>query len=165
MINIVSMATIQAYSGPGFVGPEVGYSFQNFFQGETYKSHRFASFSVQGASSQLNGENETLALLFPFSTFALTLVEAGNGNKLSKLTLKTEWVETNTTSPTPSSSDYVKMAEYTSYYVGVGASYSETTIELRFKSAMDGVNGVFPANTFTRRNAGQLPTNSTISFR
>lgn len=165
MINIVNMANIQVYPQPGFIGPTLSFAFQNFFQGETYEGHRFASFSVQGATSQLNGENETLALLFPFSSFALSLVESGNGNKLSNLTLKTRWVETNSTSPSPSSANYLTMSEYTSYYIGVGASYSETTIELRFKSAMDGVNGAFPASTFTRRNSGQLPANSRINFK
>ena len=74
------------------------YYFQNYFYGDNQSfpvpgtsspGYLFAPFTVQGAMSQLNGDNETLVVLLPFSTFALRLVEDGNGNRLSKLELKT----------------------------------------------------------------------------
>lgn len=147
--------------------------FQNFFYnasssnaiaipGTSTPLYGFAPFSVQGATAQLNGENETLQVLFPFTTFGVRLVEEGNGNRLSRLEVKTLWLENNQATSEPS--DYIITAQYTEFYVGVGASFSDSTIELRFKSAMDSVNANFPAQTFTRENAGILPLNADINL-
>lgn len=148
--------------------------FQNFFYspndsnniavpGTSSPLYAFAPFSVQGATAQLNGENETLQVLFPFTTFGVRLVEEGNGNRLSSMEVKTLWLESNTT--TTNVADYFVSAQYTEYYVGIGASFSDTTIELRFKSAMDSVNANFPARTFTRDNVGRLPLNADLNLR
>lgn len=148
--------------------------FQNFFYnasssnavaipGTSSPLYGFAPFSVQGATAQLNGENETLQVLFPFTTFGVRLVEEGDGNRLSAMELKTVWLETNASSTEPSS--YIVSAQYTEFYTGIGASFSDTTIELRFKSAMDSVNANFPARTFTRDNVGKLPLNADLNLR
>lgn len=149
--------------------------FQNFFYspssdsniiaipGSSSPEYAFAPFSVQGATAQLNGENETLQILFPFTTFGVRLVEEGNGNRLSALEVKTIWLENNKSTTSPS--DYLVSAQYVEYYTGLGASFSDTTIELRFKSAMDGVNAGFPARTFARENVGILPLNADVNLR
>jgi hypothetical protein len=149
--------------------------FQNFFYspsdasnafaipGTSSPLYSFAPFSVQGATAQLNGENETLQVLFPFTTFGVRLVEEGDGNRLSLLELKTVWLETNSSSTNPSS--YLVSAQYTEFYTGIGASFSDTTIELRFKSAMDSVNAGFPSRSFTRSNVGILPLNADVNLR
>lgn len=149
--------------------------FQNFFYSSSSSSntiaipgtssplYAFAPFSIQGATAQLNGENETLQLLFPFTTFGVRLVEEGDGNRLSSLEIKTLWLETNTATSLPS--NYTVSAQYTEYYTGLGASFSDTTIELRFKSAMDSVNANFPARSFSKANAGRLPLNADVNLR
>jgi hypothetical protein len=148
--------------------------FQNFFYapdtsntialpGTASPLYAFAPFSVQGATAQLNGENETLQVLFPFTTFGVRLVEEGNGNQLSIMEVKTVWLESNASSSNVS--DYFVSAQYTEFYTGIGASFSDTTIELRFKSAMDSVGAAFPARTFTRDNVGRLPLNADLNLR
>lgn len=148
--------------------------FQNFFYfpstsnlipvpGTASPGYMFAPFRVEGAVTQLNGENDTLQILFPFTTFGVRLVEEGDGNRLSRMEIRTVWLENNGTGA--EFSDYLKSAEHVEYYTGIGASFSDTTIELRFKNAMDSVNGIIPAQTFTRKNAGILPLNSDISLR
>jgi hypothetical protein len=148
--------------------------FQNFFYspnasnniavpGTSSPKFAFAPFSVQGATAQLNGENETLQILFPFTTFGVRLVEEGNGNRLSSMEVKTLWLESNAKSSDVS--DYFIGAQYTEYYIGIGASFSDSTIELRFKSAMDSVNANFPARTFTRDNVGRLPLNADLNLQ
>lgn len=148
--------------------------FQNFFYSATANNniaipgtssplYAFAPFSVQGATAQLNGENETLQILFPFTTFGVRLVEEGDGNRLSSLEVKTLWLENNAATTTPS--NYLVGAQYTEYYTGIGASFSDTTIELRFKSAMNSVNASFPARTFSRSNVGRLPLNADLNLR
>lgn len=148
--------------------------FQNFFYsatdvggvpvpGSSSPSYGFAPFSVQGSTAQLNGENETLQILFPFTTFGVRLVEEGDGNRLSALEIRTLWLENNRA--TTNFSDYLVGAQYTEFYTGIGASFSDTTIELRFKSAMDSVNAGIPARTLARDNVGILPLNADLNLR
>jgi hypothetical protein len=130
--------------------------YQNYFIGENAslqsESYAFAPFRAEGAMATLNGDNAQLQVLFPHVDFALVLVEAGNGNRLSELELTTAWLNaagsiTNTT---------------TDYYIGLGASFNDTTIELRFRSAIDSVGSNFPGRTLTREMVGPLPLNSEL---
>lgn len=171
MINIAHFITITPKSG---TTNGVTRRFQNFFYapndsstvpvpGTSSPTFAFAPFSVQGSTAQLNGENETLQVLFPFTTFGVRLVEEGNGNRLSSLEVKTLWLENNRA--TTNFSDYLVGAQYSEFYTGIGASFSDTTIELRFKSAMDSVNAGIPARTFGRDNVGILPLNADVNLR
>ena len=167
MINIAHFITITPKG-------KSAQRFQNFFYaagtsnsiavpGTSSPKYSFAPFSVQGATAQLNGENQTLQVLFPFTTFGVRLVEEGSGNRLSLMEVKTLWLESNASSSNVS--DYFVSAQYTEYYTGIGASFSDTTIELRFKSAMDSVGAAFPARSFTRDNVGRLPLNADLNLR
>jgi hypothetical protein len=137
----------------------VTHRYQNYFIGQNAslqsESYAFAPFRAEGAMATLNGENAQLQVLFPHVDFALVLVESGNGNRLSELELTTAWLNavgiiTNTT---------------TDYYIGVGASFNDTTIELRFRSAIDSVGSNFPGRTLTREMVGPLPLNSELYLR
>jgi hypothetical protein len=137
----------------------VTHRYQNYFIGENAsllsESYAFAPFRAEGALATLNGDNAQLQVLFPHVDFALVLVERGNGNRLSELELTTAWLNaagsiTNTT---------------TDYYIGLGASFNDTTIELRFRSAIDSVGSNFPGRTFTRDTVGPLPLNSELYLR
>ena len=131
--------------------------------GTASPTYRHAPFRVEGALSSLNGENSLLRVLFPHSAFTIALVENGEGNRLSKLSLKTVWMAT--TGSIVDYSSYTKTAEYEEFYVGVGASFDDTTVELRFRSAMDSVGASFPRQTFSSKNVGFLPLNAEISLR
>jgi hypothetical protein len=133
--------------------------YQNYFVGQSSsylsESFEFAPFQAEGTTASLGGDNEQLRVLFPHVEFALQLVEAGNGNRLSQLRLTTAWL-TSTGSISNALNDF---------YVGVGASFSETTIELRFRSAIDSVGSAFPGQTLTRELVGPLPLNSELYLR
>lgn len=135
------------------------YRFQNYFVGQTssYLSepYTFVPFQADGSMATLNGDNEQLRVLFPNLEVAIRLVEQANGNRLSELTLVTAWLN---------ASGQV-ISTLTDYYIGIGASYSETTLELRFRSAIDSVGSQFPTRTLTRDNVGPLPLNSEIYLR
>ena len=131
--------------------------------GTASPTYRHAPFRVEGALSSLNGENSLLRVLFPHSAFTIALVENGEGNRLSKLSLKTVWMAT--TGSIVDYNSYAKTAEYEEFYVGVGASFDDTTVELRFRSAMDSVGASFPRQTFSSKNVGFLPLNAEISLR
>ena len=131
--------------------------------GTASPTYRHAPFRVEGALSSLNGENSLLRVLFPHSAFTIALVENGEGNRLSKLSLKTVWMAT--TGSIVDYSSYTKTAEYEEFYVGVGASFDDTTVELRFRSAMDSVGASFPRQAFSSKNVGFLPLNAEISLR
>lgn len=131
--------------------------------GSASPTYRHAPFRVEGALSSLNGENSLLRVLFPHSAFTIALVENGEGNRLSKLSLKTVWMAT--TGSIADYNSYTKTAEYEEFYVGVGASFDDTTVELRFRSAMDSVGASFPRQAFSSKNVGFLPLNAEISLR
>lgn len=156
--------------------PEINHFYQNYFFGKDFAAvpvpgtsspvYRFAPFRAEGALAALNGDNEILRLLFPHSEFTIAMVEEGNGNRLSQLTLKTVWMAS-----TGNITDYASYslasatAQYEESYVGVGASFDDTTVELRFRSAMDSVGASFPRRTFTSSNVGILPLNAEVSLR
>ncbi len=132
--------------------------YQNFFVGEPRvlstdgKRYEFAPFQADGSTANLNGDNGMVRVLFPNVEFAIRLVENGDGNRLSKLTMTTQWLNAN----------LVASRTYQERYVGIGASYSDTTIELRYRTAMDSVGATFPALTLTRGLVGPLPLNAEL---
>ena len=133
--------------------------YQNYFisQASAYlsESYSFAPFKTEGSTASLNGDNEQLRVLFPNVEYALRLVEGGQGNHLSELQLTTAWL-------TASGQIANTLSDF---YVGIGAGFSETTLELRFHSAIDSVGSEFPARTLTRELVGPLPLNSELYLR
>lgn len=133
--------------------------YQNYFINESSsylsESYAFAPFQAEGTTASLGGDNQQLRVLFPHLDIVLLLVEAGNGNRLSQLRLTTAWI---------TASGQIANA-VNDFYVGVGASFSETTIELRFRSAIDSVGSAFPAQTLSRELVGPLPLNSEVYLR
>lgn len=134
--------------------------YQNYFFNQSSslggESYNFAPFRVEGTTVSLNGDNDTLRVLFPNEEVILRLVEAGGLNYLTSLTLSTAWLN---------ASEQIVGSPLVDYYVGVGASYSETTIDLRFRSAVDSVGNSFPARIVTRQLVGPLPLNSELYLR
>ncbi len=123
------------------------------FGGSVYT---FAPFRAEGSSAGLNGENNILQILFPNTELSLRLLQSADGNRLSRLQLATVWVNS---AGLPSPNQYIE------YLVGIGSSVSETTLELRFRSAIDSVVSNFPARSLNRTNVGILPLDSQISMR
>lgn len=133
--------------------------YQNYFVNQTYlyagQRYSFAPFRAEGTVSNNTGDNSIVQILFPNVDFALGLLKAGNGNRLSRLVLTTTWLTAN---------DFIASngATQQEYLVGIGASISETTIELRFRSAIDSVIAGFPARSITRQLVGPLPLNASV---
>lgn len=133
--------------------------YQNYFVNERYTYagtvYDFAPFRVEGSVSNNTGDNSILQILFPNVDFAIRLLDAGNGNRLSRLVLTTAWL-------TASNTVAANGATQVEYMVGIGASVSETTIELRYRSAIDSVISNFPSRNVTRQLVGPLPLNANI---
>jgi hypothetical protein len=133
--------------------------YQNYFVGDVYtylgQGYAFAPFQSNGALASLNGDNESLQILFPNLEVVLRLVEEGDGNRLSELTLTTLWLNANESIAN----------QYEDYYVGTGSGFNDDTVELRFRSAMDSVGSDFPARTLTSDNVGVLPLNADLYLR
>lgn len=139
------------------------YLFQNYFVNQnklypekTGPTYAFAPFRAEGSMASLNGENNILQVLFPNIEVALRLLQAGDGNRLSRLTLTTVWLT--------AAGAYTNNVQ-TEYYVGIGSSVSETTLELRFRSAIDSVTSNFPNRTLHRDLVGPLPLDSQIALQ
>jgi phage-related protein len=133
--------------------------YQNYFIGEAQQylgqSFAFAPFQADGALASLNGENQQLRVLFPNLELVIRLVEEGDGNRLSVLALTTAWL---------TGSGQIATT-FTDYFVGTGSSFSEDTVELRFRSSMDSVGAGFPSRTLTSENVGILPLNAELYLR
>jgi hypothetical protein len=141
----------------------VYHRYQNYFINETVKwpntvagsFYAFVPFKAEGTLSSLGGDNAPVQVLFPNVEVAIRLVEQGNGNRLSRLKMTTVWMN----------AALAPIKVYEERYIGIGAGLSETTIELRFRSAMDSVGSQFPARKFSRSLVGLLPLNADISLR
>ena len=133
---------------------------QNYFVRQTYRflgnDYVFVPFQVSGSMMTIGGDNETLTVLFPNFEIAVTMLEGGDGNRNSELTLTNLWLN-QADQPIP---DPVP-----EFYVGQGSTFSELTIECRFRSALDSVGGTFPARIITAENAGVLPLNSDVRLQ
>lgn len=141
------------------------FSYQNYFVNEakflqpstasSLLRFDFVPFRAEGSISSLNGDNNILQVLFPNTELSLRLLDSANSNRLSRLVLTTMWVN----------SAGNELSRTTEFYIGVGSSISETTLELRFRSAIDSVASNFPARTLTRELVGILPLDSQIVMR
>lgn len=147
--------TITAGREPG----TVIHRYQNYFINEQKRRglslYSFVPFRAEGTVSNVGGDNNMMQVLFPNVEIGIRLVEQGNGNRLSKLTLTTVWLNENNG----------EIKSYSERYLGIGASFSETTIELRFRSAIDSVGANFPSRTLSRGLVGILPLNSDLRLR
>ena len=132
--------------------------YQNYFIGQSKsfggESYAFAPFQIQGGIANLTGDNEQIQILFPAIEYAIRLVEEGDGNRLSRLTIYTRYVT--------SAGSIMDKTGYDNYLIGIGATFDESTIELRFRSALDGVTPNLPAMRLTEANAGILPLDSQL---
>ena len=136
------------------------YLFQNYFVNESKlkgnKSFDFAPFQVAGGISSIGGDNSQIQILFPATDYAIALVELSNGNRKSQLELTTKVVNAVGT---------VTSLMAQEFYIGLGAAFSESTIELRFNTAVDAVGSNFPAQQLNEDNVGILPLDSALSLR
>ena len=130
--------------------------YQNYFIAESKsflgQPYAFAPFQADGALANLNGDNQQLRVLFPAQELVIRLVEEGDGNRLSVLRLTTAWVTAAVAISTT----------FTDYFIGTGSTFSDTAVELRFRSSMDSVGANFPARTLTADNVGVLPLNAEL---
>jgi hypothetical protein len=137
----------------------VVYRYQNYFVSASSsflgESYTFAPFQAEGSTATLGGDNQQLRVLFPNVEYALQLLEGGDGNRLSTLRLTTAWL---------TAGDQITNPHH-DFYVGIGAGFSDTTIELRFRSAIDSVGSEFPRRTFNRELVGPLPLNAELYLR
>jgi hypothetical protein len=133
--------------------------YQNYFikQSKSFagESYSFVPFQVEGGVSSLNADNEQLQILLPATEYAIRLVEQGNGNRKSRLELFTRFVNSN---------DAVLSGSHDGSFVGTGAAFNDETIELRFRSAIDGITQNMPGRQLSRETVGILPLESQLSL-
>lgn len=136
------------------------YRLQNYFIGQDYtyggKTYKFVGFQLSGSLMSLGGDNPMTSLLMPNDKMALTIVNSHDGNRNSLMKVTQLWLSASN-SPLPN--------PITEFYIGVGAADNDTTLELRFRSAIDSVISSFPRRVISAENVGVLPLDSQISLR
>jgi hypothetical protein len=79
--------TITAGGNPG----EVRHRYQNYFVNQQKRRCNrrfdFVPFRSEGTVSNIGGDNNLVQILFPNVEIGIRMVEQGNGNRLSRLTL------------------------------------------------------------------------------
>ena len=136
------------------------YLFQNYYVNEKLDIfghiYAFAPFQVVGSTSSMGGDNSQIQILFPATQYAIAILESANGNRKSQLKLTTFTIN-----------DKGELADILAqeFYIGLGATFSENTIELRFNTAVDAVASNFPAQRLNENNVGILPLDSALSLR
>ena len=118
-------------------------------------TQRYQNFFIKEVKTF--SDNEQIQLLFPATEYVVRLVEYGEGNRKSTLAVHTRYIT--------GQGAIVNKSGFSSYFVGIGASFSEDTMELRFRSALDGITPNLPGRTLTAQNAGILPLDSQLNFR
>lgn len=135
------------------------YTYQNYFvqQPATLNGvqYEFAPFRAEGGVSNVGGDNPIIRVLFPSVNYAIFLVEKADGNRLTTLTLTYQWLN--------ASNSQIRI--YEERYIGIGASFSETTVELRYRSAMDSVQKAFPGRRLSQNLVGSLPLNEQLNLQ
>lgn len=158
-IRIAQFFRLEVSRADGALANKV-HRYQNYFIGETKplagEAYEFSPFQADGALASLNGDNQQLRVLFPSQEVSIRLVEEGNGNRLSVLKLTTLWTN---------AAGALNGAQFTDFFIGVGATFNEDTIELRFRSSMDSVGAGFPARVLTVDNVGILPLEANLSLQ
>ena len=152
VIRIAQYFNLRDYS-------ENRYTYQNYFVQEPAfldgVRYEFAPFQSEGSVSNLGGDNSAIRILFPSIDYSIFLVEKANGNRLSRLTLTSQWLN--------AAGGLIRT--YEERYIGIGASFSETTVELRYRSAMDSVQKSFPGRRLSQSLVGSLPLNEQINLQ
>jgi hypothetical protein len=135
------------------------YTFQNYYVRQAIAlagiQYEFAPFRAEGGVSSVGGDNAAIRVLFPSVDYSIRLVERADGNRLSKLTLTSQWLN--------AAGNQIRL--YEERYIGIGASFSETTVELRYRSAMDSVQRTFPNRKLTQSLVGSLPLNEQLNLQ
>jgi len=141
----------------------VTHRYQNYFVNESKSGipsitgdYDFVPFQVEGMTSNLSGDNEQLRVLFPTTELVIRLVDAAEGNRKSRLILTTRFVN---------AEGDISNNGPRGVFIGLGASFSLDTVELRFNSALDAAASQFPASTLTSKNVGVLPLDSQLQLR
>lgn len=134
---------------------------QNFFVGQDQflidNTYRFVPFEVRGALQSAKGDNGQMSILLPNVDMTLQMLQALDGARLARLEVRTVWLN-DALEP-----DLTKLR--TDFFIGIGSSISDTTIELRCRSAIDSVTDQFPRRTLNVGLVGPLPQSAEVVLR
>ena len=123
--------------------------FQNYYMGRDYvyndQTYLFSPFRIEGTRSS-GADNSQISVLFPNSRTSLPLLQLLNGGRLVQARVDSLWMLDDTPEQT-----------ITEWYTGVGSTFDETTVEIRFRSAVDAVTSGFPRRQMNDALVGLLP--------
>lgn len=137
--------------GGSFLG---GYSFQNFFVGESRDGHLFAPFAVKTGAGAKGGDRVDAAIVAPNVPLAVNLfVEAAAARWL---------VEVRTVLLDPMTYATVQQVSVETWLCGKPELRVQQAV-LRLMSPLDAVDGQVPRRTLSTRLVGSLPSTGSIS--
>lgn len=161
MANTIAIAQFLRISARPSLVDVIPLFMQNFFVGRDFflidNTYRFTPFEVRGVLQSAKGDNGQVSILLPNTDMTLQMLQALDGARLARFELRTIWLMPNL------EPDLTKLR--TDFFVGLGASISDSTIELRCRSAVDSVSEQFPLRQLTAELVGNLPQTAEVVLR
>ncbi len=140
-------------------GTESGYSFQNFFQGETRTydgdNYIFGAFGFSGGTLDLEGGNISATMIFAVSQLAVSVFgQAAQDMWLAQI--RTVWLEPDTFNETSQHSEEL--------YAITGIGHDNSQLSVRLGSPLDAVQANLPRRVLTTSLVGELPSTGSINL-
>ncbi len=140
-------------------GTQTGYSFQNFFQGETRTydgdSYTFGAFGFSGGTLDLEGGNISATMIFAVSQLSVAVFgQAAQDKWLAQI--RTVWLEPDTFKETSQHSEEL--------YAITGIGHDNSQLSVRLGSPLDAVQANLPRRVLTTSLVGELPSTGSINL-
>jgi hypothetical protein len=140
-------------------GTQTGYSFQNFFQGETRTydgdDYTFGAFGFSGGTLDLEGGNISATMIFAVNQLSVAVFgQAAQDKWLAQI--RTVWLEPDTFKETSQHSEEL--------YAITGIGHDNSQLSVRLGSPLDAVQANLPRRVLTTSLVGELPSTGNINL-
>jgi len=140
-------------------GTDSGYSYQNFFQGQTRKyegtNYMFGAFGFSGGTLDLEGGNISATMIFAVNELSAAVFgQAARDLWLAQI--RTVWLEPDTLKETSQHSEEL--------YAITGIGHDNSQLSVRLGSPLDAVQANLPRRVLTTALVGELPSTGSINL-
>lgn len=140
-------------------GTDSGYSFQNFFQGETRNyngtAYVFGAFGFSGGTLDLEGGNISATMVFAVNQLSAAVFgQAAQNMWLAQI--RTVWLEPDSLTETSQHSEEL--------YAITGIGHDNSQLSVRLGSPLDAVQANLPRRVLTTALVGELPSTGSINL-
>ena len=141
-------------------GAPTGFSFQNFFHGQSrpFKGdeYMYAGFGFSGSTVDVNAANISATLVFAVNTLDLNVFKQAADDRWVAI-VRTVWLNPETLEETSTFLEEV--------YAVIGFSHDTSRLSVNLSSPLDAISGQAPRRTLNQALVGALPATGSIPLR